>query len=226
MAQLVPAVQALAQQDFQDPNWIWGQGPHAPTHPPGKPRKPQVVWPRDKKQKGAHTWDRWKDLISGKGPDMWVGRQGDNGPNRQAWSHWGYGVDGDEFDNLGYRDKRDGGPEGPEGWHVWMGTRSAEKKYDFNTRRYEIPHDKMWSDVKWDSKGKTWLYRRTRTGGKETRAEIWQRLTPAEWARTAQQGLHPFDYKYFTPHWDWYRDELPLNWFPTTEQAWPPVLFW
>ncbi|KAI4243153.1 MAG: hypothetical protein LQ352_007096 [Teloschistes flavicans] len=220
MAHLVPGALALHDQDFHDPNFSLGQAPQAPTHPPGQPRKSQIVWPRDKKQKGPHTWDRWKDLFSGKGPDMWVGRQGDNGPNRNAWSHWGYG--GEQLpDNLGYRDERDGGVAGPDGWHSWMGNRSVEEKYDFKTRRYQKPHDTVWSDVKWDRKGQNWLYVRSRFGGKHTRAEIWHRMTDGELALANHWNLHPFDYKSFTPHWDWYRDEMPLDWYPTTEEAWP-----
>ncbi|KAL9579482.1 MAG: hypothetical protein Q9212_005082 [Teloschistes hypoglaucus] len=220
MAQLVPGVQTPAHRDFRDPKWDWGQGPQAPNHPPGQPRKPQIVWPRDKKQKGAHTWDRWKDLFSGKGPDMWVGRQGDNGPNRQAWSHWGYGHGGDAFDNLGYRDKRDGGPEGPDGWNSWMGNRSVEKKYDFNTRRYAIPHDEMWSDIKWDRKGKTWLYLRDSHGNKETRDAFLELQDPLEALWYHHNNIGPFDYDPRKPHWDWHFNEKPYNWWPKTNEYW------
>ncbi|KAL8681420.1 MAG: hypothetical protein Q9186_002495 [Xanthomendoza sp. 1 TL-2023] len=195
--------------DFRDPNLPWSDGPQAPRRPPKSNRecKRQIVWPRDRKQKGAHTWSRWMDVLSGKGPDMWVGKQGDDGPNRQQWSHWGYGVFSNIlFDNMGYRDVRNNWPDDPNDW--WPGHRSTHKKYDFRTRRYKTPGPRDWSDVKWTPNGRRTLYKRDRWGTPHYRANILQMQDPVHY----QMGLHPFHYNPETTHWDWYDNERDPHW--------------
>ena len=191
---------------FEDPYWF-SRG-HAPRPPPRHNAKRQVVWPRDKKQKGAHTWSRWKDVFSGKGPDMWVTKQGDDGPHRDTWTQWGYGDIYGRFDNLGYRYHLDGGVDGPQSWP--LGSRSTDEKYDFRTRRYKRPSYKDWSDVKWDRKGRYPLYYRNGYGDSHVPAHVLARQAWGEWRR----GLHPFRHNPETVHWDWYFDEMPLYWGP------------
>lgn len=193
--------------DHRDPNKYWPDGPHAPRRPPKSNAKckRQVVWPRDKKQKGAHTWTRFKDVLSGKGPDMWAGKQGDDGPNRQAWSHWGYGPgSGWLFDNMGYHDRRDNWPGDPSHW--LLGHRPTNQKYDFNTRKYKTPRWGDWSDVKWDRRGRHPLWIRTR----------WGHSIP--WDK-------PFSYKPWTGNWDYHRDQLDPHWAPFIDELhdhhWP-----
>ncbi|KAL8715099.1 MAG: hypothetical protein Q9220_001056 [cf. Caloplaca sp. 1 TL-2023] len=172
-----------------------------------------MVWPRDKKQKGAHTWGRFKDVLTGRGPDMYVNKQGETGPHRTMWSGWGYGDDKLE-DNMGYADNRRGWPleawppSGPRQWR--HGYRPPGKVYDFNKRKYTMPHDQIWSDVKWDRKGRVPLFLRNRYGQPHYSNQLLASQTHAEWAL----GLDPIGYNPQTAHWDYYLDELPLNWNP------------
>ncbi|KAL8951619.1 MAG: hypothetical protein Q9222_002419 [Ikaeria aurantiellina] len=199
--------------NFRDPNHEWDDGPQPPRRPPKSNREArrQVVWPRDKKQKGAHTWGRFKDVLTGKGPDMYANKQGDTGPHKTVWSGWGYGWD-QLPDNMGYADDRDGWPYGPK--HGPLGYRSPGKVYDFRKREYTTPHDRVWSDVKWDRRGRDAHFTRNRYGNPwwSLQAQIMQ--TPKERAMSDQWGYHPFRYNPYTCHWDWYLNELPWNWQP------------
>ena len=217
----------IPEDDFLDPNFPHGVGPFGDgPFPPRRPSKSngkckrQIIWPRDKMQKGAYSWRRWKDIFTNKGPDMWVGKQGDDGPHRQAWSHWGYGGNSHLFENLGYRDKRDGEGDGPPPWNSLFGNRSLDQKYDFKTRKYKKPSYKDWSDVKWDRNGKEWLYIRNRYGNHRVKQHVIDRLSGLERARCYQRDLPPFQYDQRTPYWDWFVNERPLYWEPPTEEAW------
>ncbi|KAL8912735.1 MAG: hypothetical protein Q9171_002274 [Xanthocarpia ochracea] len=194
----------MTRNNYREPNIPWPDYPRAPRRPPKSNLecKRQFVWPRDKKQKGAHTWDRLRDVLSGKGPDMWAGKQGDDGPNRNAWTHWGYGPNGLLFDNLGYHDQRDGGVLNGPNHFPGLGRRPLNQKYDFRTRRYKIPRPGDWSDVKWDQRGRDWLYYRTRWGTKFDHPVFFDPWNQA-------QGLSVFDYDPDTNHWDYYADQLP-----------------
>lgn len=201
---------AVPWADFRDPNFRWSDGPHAPRRPPKSNRecKRQIVWPRDKKQKGAHTWSRFTDILSGKGPDMWAGKQGDDGPNRQAWTHWGYGLWShlQGFDNMGYHNGRDNWPGDPDHWV--LGRRPTTEKYDFKTRKYKRPRPGDWSDVKWDRQGRDWLYRRHVDGTPEYSDFAW--LTQTQ--RERDLGLLPYRYYPITSSWDWHHNERPWDW--------------
>ncbi|CAL8581365.1 hypothetical protein XPA_007064 [Xanthoria parietina] len=201
------ALDPIHWSELQDPNHHWAEGPQAPRRPPKSNRecKRQIVWPRDQKQKGAHTWGRFRDVFRGKGPDMWVGKQGDDGPNRQAWTHWGYGLMSYlyEFDNMGYRDKRDNWPGEPHHWR--LGNRPTTEKYDFKSRTYKRPRPGDWSDVKWDRHGRKDLYHRHVNGVLCFSPRAIQQLTDFEY----YNGFDPYRYNPNTPDWDWYQDERP-----------------
>ncbi|KAL8987164.1 MAG: hypothetical protein Q9177_003603 [Variospora cf. flavescens] len=185
--------------NYIDPNWEGAPWipPVPPAHHPAK-RQLQVVWPRDKKQKGPHTLGRFWDVLSGKGPDMWIGQRGLKGPTKPEWSRWDEGPKWGPFDNLGYRDNRD------QQVPAWApGQAARREKYNFKTRKYEVPRFGTWSDVKWDRKGQYPLYVRDRSGR--------HHMHPA-----LPQDENNFVYDPYTSWWDWYRDELPLE-FPPLE---------
>lgn len=50
--------------------------------PHGNERRMQFVWPSDGKRK--YTWGRWKDILSDKGPDIYVTKQGDRPSRNQC----------------------------------------------------------------------------------------------------------------------------------------------
>ncbi|KAL8960282.1 MAG: hypothetical protein Q9193_002988 [Seirophora villosa] len=169
--------------NYIDPQWYGASWipPIPPAHHPGK-RQLQVVWPRDKKQKGPHTLGRFRDVLSGKGPDMWIGPRGPEGPTKPEWSRWDRGPTWGKFHNLSYRDNRD------QQVPAWApGQAAGNKRYNFKTRKYEVPRFSTWSDVKWDRKGQHPLY-----------------------------NENIFEYNPYTSWWDWYSDELPPE-FPRTE---------
>ena len=110
------------------------------------PVKPNhaFIWPRDQ---GQGSWRRWKDLATGKGPDMFIASNpnrppgASDGPTRRRWT---------------------GFPEAESNWRnkmldannhhgstPWASQRNDRPYYDFAARRYRRrPHDGMWTDVK------------------------------------------------------------------------------
>ena len=187
---------SLDPDDELNPNHNWWP-PYPPRRSPKERYKTQFVWPRDKKQKGAHTWSRFKDILTSKGPDIWIGKQGDIGPSRSLWSHWGFDGAEPGLGNLGYYDDTH---KMTPAWS--FGHRPLEQKYDFETRRYGIPHDNSISDIKWHSQGRDWLYKRNRYGFPRFNcppgfAEEYWRL----------HGQLPFVYDWRDPYWSWYNDE-------------------
>lgn len=147
----------------------------------------QIVWPRDKKQNGAHSWRRWKDIFTNKGPDMWLTPRGGSGVHRPVWSGWNQ----QGRDNLGYHYRNDNQVQPPR-WAY----RPEWQRYDFHKRKYRMPDYKTWSDVKWSRKGRTPLYTR---GPDEM----------DEWVNPDYfDGLgNPFAWHEDTP-WDWHHDSI------------------
>ncbi|KAL9596575.1 MAG: hypothetical protein Q9219_005702 [cf. Caloplaca sp. 3 TL-2023] len=208
--------------DFEDPNWPPIPGPLLPPVPPrrapGSRRKTQLVWPRDKKQKGAHTWSRFWDVLSSKGPDMWVAKQGDLGPTRPEWSRWDLGPKYyNRFGNLGYYDGRN------EQIPPWRLAHDDEnKRYNFRNRKYEEPHwlgSKTWTDVKWDRHGRKALYKRYPDGWPDIDPVLMNRLLilGLDYPPDPLTGLpgNPFAHDPTANWWNWYSDQLPVA-FPKT----------
>ncbi|KAA6412912.1 MAG: hypothetical protein FRX48_03905 [Lasallia pustulata] len=112
------------------------------------------IWPSDKKQKGKWPYfrtGRIKDLLTCKGPDIYVGDRRSTAPHRPHWSNWR------EFDNLGYFTRDEGVPD-------WIGNMHPDMVYDFRTRKYKkAARPWHWSDAKWGPNGQQW-YRRAAWG--------------------------------------------------------------
>jgi len=160
-------------------------------------KKLQMVWPRDKKQKGAHTWDRLADILTGKGPDMWISRQYSRQPHRPVWSGWttkGYYPENTwAWDNLGYPYRKDNTVQPP----TWA-RRGSEDRYDFKSRRYRRPRAGVWSDVKWSNQEPhVPLYHRDRYGFEVVEPEFDSGRANAGWTR------NPFRFNHRTVEWDW-----------------------
>lgn len=179
--------------DLFPENGYWGPLPAVPA-PSRNNWKKQFVWPRDKKQKGVHDWRRWKDIFAGKGPDVWISNLG-KGPDRPLWTGWKTpGNRIPRWDNLGYHFKNDE----VLGWR----DRPHWQKYDFNSRKYRRPHGDVWSDVKWDAKGRNPLYKRFQHLGDH----CWVNPQVDGGAYNAFQGPNPFERHEHTPYWDWHFD--------------------
>lgn len=172
------------------PAWALTQG--GPLQKNGK-RRPAFIWPRDKGRTNSPpvSWRRWKDVLTGKGADIFIGREGSLQPHRPLWSNW---TDADPWgrtlDNLGYRDNRTP--------LIRLGAGNDQtKKYDFRTRKYRTPRMGMWSDVKWERRRhpQNAHYHRDATG-----VEVFDR-TRGDWRMLE----NPFRYNPDTRHMDWGR---------------------
>ncbi|MCJ1467628.1 hypothetical protein MMC07_006253 [Pseudocyphellaria aurata] len=185
------------------PRWPARKRAHTWRHD----KKRQVVWPRDKKQKGAHSWSRWKDVLTGKGPDMWIARRDSYGPHRPVWSGWKSPDYAPRiWDNLGYRYRKDNALE-PLPW----AKRPRWEKYDFRARKYQRPRPGTWSDVKWNDDPRFALYYQNRYG---------DQVVDPDFDRGAfNAGLadNPFRYKHYSPVWDWNSESM--RW-PTAGPYW------
>lgn len=105
------------------------------------------IWPKDPRPGNRAKWPvgrRFKDVLTNKGPDIFVGRLDgpSSGPHTPRWARWQdlYGDDEDDETTL---------PAAP-----WA--RRGLKRYDFRTRTYRIPNDLTWSSVQyhdWDQGG-------------------------------------------------------------------------
>ena len=147
----------------------------------------QIFWPRDKKQNGAHSWRRWKDIFTNKGPDMWLTPRGSSGVHRPVWSGWNQ----EGRDNLGYHYRNDNQVRPPR-WAY----RPEWQRYDFQKRKYRMPDSNTWSDVKWSRKGRTPLYIRDPYDVEYINREYFGGVG------------NPFAWHQDTPYWDWHHDSI------------------
>lgn len=138
------------------------QNPHQWGPVPPRARKLQLVWPRDKNQKGVvGSWRRWKDLLTNKGPDVWLSLDETGGPPRPVWSNWQTprhlvgDPDLPEWDNLGYQYRR-----AQEHRPFFGANRPQNKRYDFKSRKYKRPDVHTWSDAKYCKKHNDEIYHR------------------------------------------------------------------
>lgn len=73
----------------------------------------KMIWPRDKTAGGK--WERLKDILAGRGPDIWIVGPKEKGPSRLAWSNW----------------LPDTSPQQVDGCFE-----TPKRRYNFHTRRY------------------------------------------------------------------------------------------
>ncbi|EPS30710.1 hypothetical protein PDE_05662 [Penicillium oxalicum 114-2] len=116
----------------------------------GKAAKPKTqsvgwIWPKDPQPGNSSHWPRFKrfsDVISGKGPDIFIGTIGKtprpvankDSPGRTIsstnWARWD--VDPEEHDT-------------PFSW----ARRDKDVRYDYKTRKYGVPNERTWSAVEY-----------------------------------------------------------------------------
>ena len=92
------------------------------------------VWPNDGRRKG--TFGPIRDVLTSKGPDIHLSNyRSTQKIARSKWSRWG-ALDPEYF----FHDDS------------WPAAKHADRKnqrYNFRTRKYEDPHPKICSGVKW-----------------------------------------------------------------------------
>lgn len=174
--------------DRHGPMPAWGFTQHGKLDKDGR-RNLAFVWSRDKERlnKPLTSWRRWKDAFTNKGPDIWVAREGKLEPNRPVWSNWmDEDTHGFGFDNLLYRDNRDG--------LRYLSRYDPNRKYDFKKRKYGPAKEGVWSDVKWDRERdpKTALYTRDHLGTQNFMNDVEYPLMD-----------NPFEYDSQNPYWNW-----------------------
>ena len=155
-------------QDSLPTSWTPSSFPPAPPLPPRPPPPPrppkrpinswrqdprwQFVWPNDKRR---GIWGRWKDILTNKGPDIFIAEQNTREPERPIWSNW-----------------KTPGPQHPDDHRPRWGNgksfrqdqelpgvfacqrRDLDTKFDFKTRRFRKPSAEVWSDVERTESGR------------------------------------------------------------------------
>jgi hypothetical protein len=107
------------------------------------------VWPKD--GKNGTKWGRLKDILSNKGPDMFLTMNADkhdymeNTPSRGRWSNHSH-LDGFGFGKSYAISSQKYAPWTTTGT---LGGRMPGMAYDFRTRKYEVPYRFMWTDARW-----------------------------------------------------------------------------
>ena len=101
------------------------------------------IWPRDTRPGESWRRNRWltfKDVLTGKGPDIFVGSvdKDPKRPSRARWSNWGYVFGDTPPDGISFNQI-----------HPIFGADRTNQVYDFRSRRwrhYKGPDPGMWSD--------------------------------------------------------------------------------
>ncbi|KAH7045939.1 hypothetical protein B0J12DRAFT_537837, partial [Macrophomina phaseolina] len=113
----------------------------AGTSANGKPRY-AWVWPKDGKHQ---NWlGRWKDIMTGHGPDIHVAinvgmrQRKENSATKAQWSRWN-----DLADSTGEVE----GPKAPLFW----AKRGSDQWCDFRKRKYVRPNKRSWTNAKWEN---------------------------------------------------------------------------
>ncbi|KAJ5486204.1 hypothetical protein N7530_000504 [Penicillium desertorum] len=107
------------------------------------------IWPKDPRPGNPQHWPRrWRlfDVLTGKGPDIYVGRidqpktktrrsssRARSGPTRQEWSRW---------------ESNSNDPDSNYSPLPWV-RQPAGERYDFRTRKYHVPDHGTWSAVEY-----------------------------------------------------------------------------
>ena len=187
---------------YQDPHWEDHFGPVPPwtpdSHKPWKPgqNKGAWIWPRDKPLRNDSplaSKRRWLDVMTGKGPGIFIGNRTRFGPTRATWSNWT--TPAEVFDSLGYRDEHRS--------HIGLPGQDAQGRYDFKKRRYtrDWQRPDVWSDVKWGRGSNNPLFVRDGWGREMTHRN--GLVLPFD---NTERG-NDFRYRFHTDHFDWARPE-------------------
>lgn len=110
-----------------------------------KPTQKHLVWPKDGRM--DTPWGRFKDILKGQGPDMYVtgsnNKRDCNRPSRAQWSGWKHLEEGRDLETIPSRN--------PCFWtrRGLLGGREPGKSYDFRTRKYCYPNIDTWSNAVW-----------------------------------------------------------------------------
>ena len=190
---LPPHLKHFQGRDPKTPDW---QGPRPNWLPDS--RKPYkhgeakacFIWPRDKhSKKPLSSWQRWKDVATGKGPPVFIGSRTSFSPTKDQWSNWL------EYDNFGYRV---GAPD-------IINPMPDRQKYNFRTRRFTNDpfREDVWSGIRRGPKG-------------EGIPTMVRDAYGGEW--TSQGGMvppwnpwsNPYRYNPWTSHWDYLSPDVHL----------------
>lgn len=106
-----------------------------------------LIWPKD--GRNSTTWGRVKDIFLSRGPDIFLTVNADkhdymrNRPSKDRWA--GYSS----FDGAHGPAHVRSGDSAPWTQKGSLGGRMPGLKYDFRTRKYEVPVWASWTDAVW-----------------------------------------------------------------------------
>ena len=135
--------------DSSYPDSVWTTASRSPKRSVSSWRQDprwQFVWPNDKPR---GRWGRWKDILTNKGPDIFIAEQNTREPELPIWCNWktpGHQHPDDHEPRWGNR----GRPFNQDQEYVGVfdfQRRDPDMKYDFATRRYCRPHDNVWTGI-------------------------------------------------------------------------------
>ncbi|KAJ5890847.1 uncharacterized protein N7473_007075 [Penicillium subrubescens] len=146
---------------------------------PVKP-KPQVgwIWPKDPRPGNPTRWSRFKrfsDVLTGKGPDIYVGTIGKRPPPMKDNDNPGRAVSSTNWARWDIEPEEDDTP------FPWA-HRPKNVKYDYNTRKYKFPDEKTWSAVEYaDYEWECGKNRRKKKVTPSTPIRFWDRHGRVHW---------------------------------------------
>ncbi|KAL4889872.1 hypothetical protein BDV59DRAFT_102109 [Aspergillus ambiguus] len=118
------------------------------------------IWPKDPRPGNPSHWPRiWRlrDVLTNRGPDIYIGRINTGNDRKVNWSRWPDDADNErtscccgEQSGKGKRGARTV-DKSPMKWDK----RHPAERYDFRTRKYAIPDRGTWSRVEYCDGGHT-----------------------------------------------------------------------
>ena len=147
---------------------------------PTKPPKEQTIgwiWPKDPRPGNPSRWPRlWRfsDVLTGKGPDIYVGAIGKRPPPTKDRETPGRTVSSTNWARWDVEPEEDDTP-------VRWARRDKREKYDYSTRKYGIPNERTWSaveyaDCEWE--GGKWPRKKV---APKTPIRYWDRYGKVHW---------------------------------------------
>jgi hypothetical protein len=149
---------------------------------PAKP-KPQTgwIWPKDPRPGNPTRWScfkRFSDVLTGKGPDIYVGTIGKHPPPAKHNESSGRTVSSTNWARWDIEPQEDDTP------FPWA-RRGKHEKYDYSTRKYGVPNEKTWSAVEYADcgwEGGKWRRKKKKVAS-TVPIRVWDREGRVHWCQ-------------------------------------------
>ncbi|KAF3387281.1 hypothetical protein F1880_000156 [Penicillium rolfsii] len=175
---------------------------------PVKP-KPQTgwIWPKDPRPGNPTRWSRFKrfsDVLTGKGPDIFVGTIGKRPPPVKDNDNPGRTVSSTNWARWDVEPEEDDTP-------FPLASRPKNVKYDYKTRKYKVPDENTWSAVEYaDCEWECGKNRRKKKVTPTTPIRFWDRHGRVHWCQQMEvkvetedvMGIVVVDFISMTRRWE------------------------